>query len=403
MKERLSSLDTNFWNIDSPSTNQTIGTLCILDGLPDKAILMSSVARAIELHPRMKSRVIYPNLIEDKNFNLDEHVIFHSLKDSSEQNLIDFASSMLTKGIDKTKPLWKLVVAGNKEKSLVYFIFHHSFADGVSGLELFSDFCDEIKQSRNKPISKARAFLDKPNYWESIKLFIKDCMTPIEYGPLTGINSSNRKITLREIPLARLTSICAKLKVSINDLMLSLVAVSIRDYYKSLRLTIPTKPLRAVVPVSRRLPELSNSMGNKISGLGVSLYLTEQDVYKQAIKISSFIKQCKTRKAYGSYSILASINSALPSFLVRIISEFFAKQTSFICTNVTASYKPRHIGGAKVTKQFGLAAPMRGHGVTYGFMRLGNKMCVGLVTDPDIVSEPELLADLIVSQSIISS
>ena len=162
MQQPFNNLENAFWSIDTKTTSQIIGCYLQLESQPDAEKLRSELLELSHLLPRMRQRVSEDSALSwsmAKDFDLEQH--FHLIEEagvSTPTELNQLVAAHFSKPIEPTKPQWEIFLFSNrpfKERSgpaLAAFIFkfHHSFADGISGLEIVRSLTSKLPDSKAK-------------------------------------------------------------------------------------------------------------------------------------------------------------------------------------------------------------------------------------------------------------
>ena len=109
--------------------------------------------------------------------------------------------------------------------------------------------------------------------------------------------------------------------------------------------------------------------------------------------LSKYSYSIKTKGVFGAYKLLGDINARLPFFISRYLSNIAASKINYICTNVPIAKEQISLCGSSVENVYGLAALMKYQGAAFAFTPYLDKANICIVTDPNIVKDPERLAN----------
>src|SRR5438477_5658388 len=155
--ERLSGLDASFLYLETPSNHMHVAATMIYDpstvpGGYDFEKVKEMIRSRLHLVQPFRRRLVtvpfdlhHPVWVEDPDFDLDYHVrrigVPHP---GSIRELCDVAGDFTGRQLDRTKPLWELLVAEGLEGGQIGLLakVHHSTIDGVSGAELMVHLFD---------------------------------------------------------------------------------------------------------------------------------------------------------------------------------------------------------------------------------------------------------------------
>ena len=137
--ERMSEQEALMWNVEKdPWLNPSGGALTITDRPPDADLLRRIMRHAVSGIPRMYQRVVpglarisTPAWIPDPEFDFDHHFrVVHLPRPGTERQMLDLAAQLYTEPLDRTRPLWRMVVIEGlaSGQGATWTLIHHSFA-----------------------------------------------------------------------------------------------------------------------------------------------------------------------------------------------------------------------------------------------------------------------------------
>ncbi len=162
--QQLSSLDTQFLNIENATTSGHVGSLILLDpaGGSGKDLTLEDVRAVLEsrLHlvSTFRQRLVTvpfglgrPYWVDDPDFDIEFHLREMSLLEpGDEAELAEQVARIHARPLDRTRPLWELYlihhVAGGRQA--VYSKVHHAAIDGISGAEILATIMDVSVEPR---------------------------------------------------------------------------------------------------------------------------------------------------------------------------------------------------------------------------------------------------------------
>src|SRR5207237_723521 len=155
--QRLTGLDATFLYLETPSIHMHVASTAVFDpstvpgGYSFEKVL-GLVESRLHLLPPFRRRLVevpfqlhHPLWIEDPDFDLEYHVRRAALPEpGGPRALADFAGDVMSRPLDRTKPLWEMYVAEGLEGGHIASITktHHAAIDGVSGAELTVNLLD---------------------------------------------------------------------------------------------------------------------------------------------------------------------------------------------------------------------------------------------------------------------
>lgn len=382
----------------------------------------------------------HPYWIEDQHFNLDQHIVSHSIKDHP-GGLPALLSTLHAQAMDMTRPLWEVhVIHGlgalkeyKKGAFGLYVKVHHAAMDGMSGTEILSALhnlkptafsADHMpttdnwqadsppKQwhiTRQACINNFRKPLNLA--WQARKLVpsfkrasssIKDDHTPTiswQKSPFNSRVNADRNILLVRLDFSRLRQIRRHYpQTTVNHVILSIVGGALRSYLIKLG-TLPDNPLASLIPVNVRNRQ-SSEAGNAISMM-IATLRTDIECPLQRLKAvrdaSNNAKQfSKTLGRTAITSLIKELPSGFESFVLRTLSALarwpggVALPACTIVSNVPGPPVPLYFNDAKLVDMLGLGLIVDHLGLFHVAMSYNGVMTLSVLSSSSSLSDPEL-------------
>ena len=298
----LSGLDGSFLHLETAETPMHVGSLHLFD-LPDgyrgdfHAAIKRQMKTRIHLAPvftrklaPMPLQFANPVWIDEDKVDLNYHVQRVILPSPGTQaQLEDCAGRLHSELLDRSRPLWRLVVIdGLQTGQAAYYIkVHHAVLDGQAGVLLAQalfDLSPKARPARGEDVhaehpgfAELTAAALKHDAGQYIKLIrhlpgvVKTLAglfraTPgqtkgrlgqnFSFGPKTPLNvpiTGERGFAALSIPLGELKELAAAHEAKLNDIVLALCGGALRRYLAR-HGGIPKKALIAAMPISLREP-----------------------------------------------------------------------------------------------------------------------------------------------------
>src|SRR6266540_4297779 len=130
--QRLGPQDASFLCLETPNVHQHVGGLAVLDpstapggrlGYDD---LVRVIASRLHLAPRFRQKVLFPPFalarplwVDDANFDIAFHLRRAALPTpGGRRELVDYVQRVISRPLDRTKPLWELYLIEGMEDGL---------------------------------------------------------------------------------------------------------------------------------------------------------------------------------------------------------------------------------------------------------------------------------------------
>jgi WS/DGAT/MGAT family acyltransferase len=296
----LSATDGAFLHVETPDTPMHVASLHLFDPVPGRrfvALLKRHLARRMHLAPifqrklaPMPLELANPVWVQDVDVDLDYHVQHVTLPaPGSHAQFEALAARLHTEPLDRSRPLWRLVVIDGLASGEVglYAQFHHAVLDGQSGVLLANALYDTTPRPRavRRPPAEpaehpgvgelaaaalrhdADQALDilkhSPDVLRTLAGLVTNSVadavssaSSLRFAPRTALNvpiTRERGVAVGSIPLTLLKRIATAYEAKLNDVVLALCSGVMRRWLQS-HGGIPRHSLIAAVPVSIRKP-----------------------------------------------------------------------------------------------------------------------------------------------------
>jgi diacylglycerol O-acyltransferase len=327
---RFGALDAVFLNFERKEMPLHIGGAMIFEGVVPFDRFVATIESKLDLIPRYRQKVMrpfldigFPTWQYDPDFDIRRH-IFHVKLDppGTEEELRQLTGRIFTPLLDRNKPLWEVYMVDGLTggRSAMITKVHHCMVDGVAGIGLLNIILDPSpdvpRLPRRKPYRPPKPpdavalFLDAltdslaqiPKRLQSVRddllrygaLLLGDDATrlglqrladmspelvvPMEKLPFNRPCSGQRQVFWSEFPFAEARAIRTACRVTVNDVVLGVVAGAVARYVELHGQTVKNRFFRAMVPVNLRDPDdPPGAVGNRISLLPVVLPLGIRD------------------------------------------------------------------------------------------------------------------------------
>lgn len=149
--DRMSEQEALMWNVEKdPWLNPNGGAISIYDKPINVDQFRRKMRQAIIKVPRFYQRVVpglgrmsTPAWVPDPEFDFDYHVrVIRLPKPGTERQLLDLAAQLYVEPLDRTRPLWRMVLIEGLEdgRGAMYTLMHHAISDGIGQLRIAEMF-----------------------------------------------------------------------------------------------------------------------------------------------------------------------------------------------------------------------------------------------------------------------
>jgi len=381
-----------------------------------------------------------PAWVDYPEFEIEQHVCRYETDGPVDRDrLREIAAELMSEKLDHTLPLWRMDLVGPLEGggSAVVWRIHHCMADGVtatrlggqilwdaepepappqqdewnpepepSGWSLVADAVGGELGSAASAVPRLAREAANPSSWAGAATRLARLpgalvreLTPLgSSSPLDRHIGSRRELAFVHRPLDELRTIEAAARerlgahVTINDVLLAAIAASIRSWLGGG--AGPTTRMRAQVPVSlHHQDEQADQLGNRDSFLLVDLPIEESDPVRRLEAINSETAVRKhAHDAEELYAFFHALSRLGPVGREAAKAAAGPHEFSLAASNVPGPRDPVYVLGRPVSELYAFAEPADRHALRFTALSCGGKMHVGLCTDPDALSDLDVLA-----------
>jgi len=369
-----------------------------------------------------------PVWVDDPHFNLDYHMRHTALpKPGGDAQLKTLVGRIASQPLDSSRPLWETwVVEGLRGgRFATVSKLHHCMIDGESGADLsqlmLSTKPDVVmpestpyrprpapsqkelsremtKEQFSAPFKLAQNFQqlrkETDDLSEAIVRRVKGIRETFEESaggertatPINGKNGPHRAVDWLTMPLEDLKAMRQALDCSVNDVVLTIVTGTFREYLLATDFDLENQPFRVNVPVSIWGERKKGEVGNQIMNWMITLPLAETDPRSQLEEINSVTSELKKSNRALGVKTLESFLRYTPG-LVAVGARNAAGPANSLVTNVPGPQMALYQMGAEMLENYAVVPLLEGMGLGIGVMSYNGTMFWGVTVDPDIVED----------------
>lgn len=340
--ERMSGIDAGFLYMEAPTLPMHTLKVAVLEPRPGADYspigIQRAMAERIHLLPPFRRRVVevpfgihHPVWVEDPDFDLDHHLRRAAASPPGGARELDaVVSAIASAPLDRRHPLWELWIvdglAGGRLAAVAKI--HHAVADGVAVAALLANVMSSDPAAsvplppgaaapeplptpgsllRAAARERLRVVRNLPGLlsatWRGLRAVARlrratavRLPRPLLDAPRTSINgalTSRRRFASLSLSLDEIRVVRAAFGVTVNDVLLALVASALRGYLAA-RGEVPRRPLVAEVPVSTdRAGDPLRLSGNRVANVFTSLCTDVDDPVTRLRHIHDHIRAGK--------------------------------------------------------------------------------------------------------------
>lgn len=431
--ERLSA-DDRLLLLSDARWPQDVGVVAVLDGARElegsgRAAVEAAreaLAPGVAEFPRLRQVLRQPPRglggpywTDDPSFDLANHVrVAPPLESADDAGLLAAVEQVRSRRLDPSRPLWELwVLPGLGEGRVALFVrMHHVVADGVAGVatlaallrlgsrEGAAERLGAVRGWTTTPVpSRKELFRDglrlrvralrgavgavgRPRatcasvaeVWHGIRELVTG-----EPGPVTslgGLVGASRRLAVVRASLADVEAVAHAEHVTVNDVLLAMVAGGVRALLSSRGEQVDELVLPILVPVSlRRGPDEEATVGNRISQMAVNLPVGEVDPLERLRRISAGTARAKAVPHPSMGAVFR--NRLLSALVLRLV---IRRRINLLSADIVGPRQPLSFAGAPVRDVFPLINLLGNVTLGVGAMSYAGRFDVLVVADADV-------------------
>jgi WS/DGAT/MGAT family acyltransferase len=414
-----------------------VGGVLVFDGKVTRDALLRRLEERLHLIPRYRMRLESPPLglanpvwIEDPSFDAARHVRRAALPaPGGEAELLELAGHVLSERLDRSRPLWQLVVVEGLEggRSAIVAKMHHALVDGVAAVDVSTVVLDPTPEGLDLPppgepaatasgrrarveqlarIAAAQLAVPRRLARETVsRAFTTDPRTAARQArevasvaaelarvrptaPDTRLNRTIGPDRLFAVARARLDDVKAVRRAAgatVNDVLLGAVSLALSDFLGE---AAPDRAV-ALVPVSIRAEGEGHEVANRISTVFCDLPLRGEPLDRVRV-ISGEMARVKDSAQVRAGALIAGATGLAPpivsSLAVRAMSG--PRIFNLVVSNVPGPQQTFYLAGVPLCEVYP-AVPLnpRNQALSIGIVSYSGGVHFGLLADRDAVPD----------------
>lgn len=451
--DRLTAIDAAFLEMESPTQHMHVGGLFLFEpsapGSFDFQKFLRLVRSRLHLVPRYRQKLAFmplslanPIWVDDEHFDLSYHVRHAALpRPGTLEQLTEFAARILSRPLDRDKPLWEVYVIEGLEdgRFAVLGKNHHAQIDGIAGMDIAQvmfDVSSEIPDQYPPPEpwepevaptgysllwSGLQAALASPvaSTVGRAQRAVRNPTTTIAKAArvgqgLVGVARSNltrpapksllnrapgvsRRIAVQPIPLDEVKRVKNAFGSTVNDVVLAMVGDTVGRYLRGRGAKTDGVRLRVMVPVSVRTESGDGALGNQVTSVFVDLPVGPMDPIERLEYCSANMRNVKQSHHALGAEFLVGLTEFAPPTIHAMASRLAASSRlfNFVVTNVPGPQIPIYCLGARLRGAYPFIPLVATQAIAVGVTSIDGIMSFGFTADydavPDVNDLPALL------------
>jgi diacylglycerol O-acyltransferase len=446
--DTLTALDGSFLRLEELDQGalMSIGGVMVFDppaggGAPTVEVVREHLAARLGELPRYSQRLsrartrrfAWPQWVPDERFDIRQHVGHAELPAPGDDGqLCDWTAEFFSRPLDRARPLWEMKLVEGLEGGhwALGWKTHHCLVDGVGSVDLIGLLLGPGPAARTEPAPQGSASGGRS--WRShvpeavaqtaragaraasaaaraaahprdtlersrevAQLIVRD---ELRSAPRTSLNvpiGQTRRYAVVRAPLEELKAIGHHLDGSVTDVVLAASTSGLRQLLLSRGDGLPSRGLRALVPLSVRDASDRSMLGNRLSFLFVDLPVGEPLAEARLRKIAAATRRRRFSGAAQATSTMIGLAALAPpavanAALARTV--FSTRMFNVAVTNVPGSPAPLSAFGASLREIHPVLPLLADHAVGVAALSYNGQVTFGITADAASTPDIDVLA-----------
>ncbi|HAS09449.1 MAG TPA: wax ester/triacylglycerol synthase family O-acyltransferase [Acidimicrobiaceae bacterium] len=450
--ERLSALDAEFLHVEDGIAHMHIAGVSVFEGpRPELSELTELVASKLHRIPRYRQRVRTvplelgrPVWVDDPHFDLGYHIRHTALPAPGDDGALRrLMSRLMGQELDRERPLWEVWFVEGLEDGRWALIskVHHCMVDGVSGMDLLGILLDVAPDT---PLPEPEAWSPEPEPSGVTKVLdawsgaVADGLGLVARAPsalreparavgslldtgrglfaltkhlglttpttLEGSIGPHRSWAHSVVPLDDVKAVGKELGVTVNDVVLAVLAGAFRDLLVHRGEDPDTCVLRTLVPVSVRTEDARGVPDNRVSVILFELPVHVADPVERVQAVHEQMVERKASHMSEAGELVVRLADLAPPMVVgtvmrtatRVLARMPQRSVNTVTTNVPGPQLTLYCLGRRMLVHLPYVPLSHGVRIGVAILSYDGNLAFGVTGDRDTAADVEVLADAVV-------
>jgi WS/DGAT/MGAT family acyltransferase len=219
-------------------------------------------------------------------------------------------------------------------------------------------------------------------------------LSPAPRSPLNVAIGPHRRYTWVNADLARFKAIKSQLGGTVNDVVLTAVALALGRWMRARGEDTEGLELRAMVPVSVRVEAERGALGNRVATMWAPLPVGVQDPVEAFTQVREAMKDLKSSGQAVGAETLTQLADFAPPTIMSQAARLQARQRFFnlVVTNVPGPQVPLYLLGRPMSGLYPVVPLALKQALGIAIMSYNGRLGFGLLADFDALPDLETIA-----------
>lgn len=443
MPQRLSGLDAAFLYFETRSMPLNVAFTAVLDpstvpGGYSFEAMRDHIAARVPLVPKLRRKVVdvpfrihHPVWVDDPDYRPEHHIHLARLDPPGDDRALgDFVAQMVSRTLDRSRPLWEFWVVEGLEGDLIALAgkVHHCVVDGVSGADIMPAFFGLVPEpepvappetppatlpgelellgwslaDRFKGTASGLAALGRVGWATDAIRRLRREGEPAGGTPLTapdtpynGAITAARSMAFGRLPLEGVKEIRRASGSKLNDVVLAITAGALRAHLLDLD-ALPTEPLVAAVPMSVRREDQFGDVNNLVAVMFQPLHTELEDPAERLEVTRADSRAAKREQQIVGKSTLVHLTEMVDPLTTGMVWDLYSRAgladrhrpaVNAVVSNVPGPPVPIYLGGARALRLHPMGPVAETLGINLTVMSYDDHLDIGLLTASALVPD----------------
>ena len=427
--DRLSPLDASFLYLERPTERLHVGALAVLQEAPSFEQLVEVLGSRLGALPRYRQVPVRstfdlspPYWRDDPDFDPRRHI--HRVRVPAPADEAAFGrvvDEIFARPLETDRPLWEchLLEGLADGRAALLTKVHHCMIDGVSGVQVLEVMTDgwEPRTGAEPPVPPAgslaaraqdllggvgralervahpgRMVADLQSTAAAAGATFDLMRERLRPFPFNGPLGHTRRIVWATFELDEFLAMRGAASCKVNDVALAVIAGALRRFLPA-DATATGRRARALIPMNVRRDDEHLTLGNRVSGMFVSLPLDVADARERLHLIAAEMRASKEAGQSRAFDFALGIAGTVPTALAPLLSRVaqFWPVAHTVCTNVPGPRETRALLGKKIVDLHPIVPLAAGIGLGFAILSYAGKLSITATADATLVADVDRL------------
>jgi diacylglycerol O-acyltransferase len=218
-------------------------------------------------------------------------------------------------------------------------------------------------------------------------------LEPISDLPFTGRLSDARRVVWASFALDDFLAIRGAAGCKVNDVVLAVIAGTLRRYLESRGVGTDHLRVRTLVPVSIRRAEDRLTLGNLVTPLFPTLPVHVADPVERLRRVAADMRALKEQGQAQAAGTMLQLLGALPAPLNALLGRMLPDRAliSTVCTNVPGPREACRLLGRRILEVHPIVPLFQNMGMEFAIMSYGGRLSISAAVDPHLVPDADTI------------